>query len=80
MLSSVLVRVSIGLIGLVGLGLGSVLGRVSPLDMKREYACVCVCIHVCLSACPRSKRKTVVAVNIKVGKDNYGSWQVLGTR
>jgi len=27
MLSSVLVRVSIGLIGLVGLGLGSVLGR-----------------------------------------------------
>jgi len=25
---------------LVGLGLGSVLGRVSPLDMKCEYVCV----------------------------------------
>ena len=34
------------------MGLGSVLGRVSPIDIKHECACVCVCIcvSVCLSA------------------------------
>ena len=53
-----------GLLAVLLLALGCALGRVSPLDIRREA--VCVCVYVCVRMCIRIYRRITAPAGLHV--------------